>query len=313
AYALLWSSGLRDPVPYVIVGVANGVVGGFHFPAWQAFVSELVPRELLLNAVTLNSAQFNAARAFGPAVGGVVLALGGPAWSFGLNAVSFGASLLAVWMIEARPAARAEAGPRSSALADILDALGYLRRSPGLRRVLLVAALTSSLGQPLIYLVVVFADDVFRVGELQYGMLTASMGIGAVLATPLVAGWGTSLPRSVLVGLGASLYGGAVLGFGLAPVYWVGVVFLLLVGAAHLTSASTMNTVMQLQAAEHMRAKMLSFYLMVITAGMPIGSLVQGTLADVIGPRQTVAGAGVVLLTVSIFLSLSGRLRTIEG
>lgn len=176
-----------------------------------------------------------------------------------------------------------------------------------------MAALTSSLGQPLIYLVVVFADDVFRVGELQYGMLTASMGIGAVLATPLVAGWGTSLPRSVLVGLGASLYGGAVLGFGLAPVYWVGVVFLLLVGAAHLTSASTMNTVMQLQAAEHMRAKMLSFYLMVITAGMPIGSLVQGTLADVIGPRQTVAGAGVVLLTVSIFLSLSGRLRTIEG
>lgn len=312
-YAAMWAGGVRSPLPYVLVGLANGVVNGFHFPAWQAFVSELVPRDLLLNAVTLNSAQFNASRAFGPALGGVILAVGGPAWSFGLNAVTFSASLIAVWMIRARPAPRIDVGGvRASALADIRDAVGYLRRSVGIRRVLLVAALTSALAQPLIYLVVVFADDVFRVDEFRYGLLTASMGVGAVLVTPLVAGWGSGVARSRLVGVGATAYGVAVLGFGLSPTYLVGLAFLLLVGAAHLATASTLNTVVQLQSADHMRAKMLSFYLMVLTLGLPVGSLVQGALADAVGPRVTVATAGAVLLVVSGALFATGRLRAID-
>lgn len=314
AYAAMWAGGVRTPVPYVAVGLVNGIVNGFHFPAWQAFVSELVPRELLLNAVTLNSAQFNASRAFGPALGGIVLAVGGPAWSFAINAVTFTASLFAVAMISVRPAARAPvAGARPSALADIRAALGYVRRSPGIRRVLVVAGLTSALGQPLIYLVVVFADDVFRVGEVRYGVLTAAMGIGAVLATPFVAGWGSGMRRSTLVGVGATAYGASVMGFGIAPGYWLGVAFLAVVGASHLTSASTMNTVVQLQSAEHMRAKMLSFYLTILTLGLPVGTIVQGALSDAVGPRWTVAGAGVVLLVTSGWLASSGRLRVIDA
>src|SRR4029450_11158632 len=92
AFALwwVWSAGVRSPG--VIIGLAalSGVFAGLHIGSWQAFVSELVPREALLNAVTLTSAQFNAARAFGPAIGGVVLALVGPGWAFFVNGVKLG-------------------------------------------------------------------------------------------------------------------------------------------------------------------------------------------------------------------------------
>ena len=88
-FAAMWASGVDRPLAYIALGVVNGCVNGIQLPAWQAFVSELVPRGALLNAVTLNSAQFNASRAVGPAVGGLVLAFGGPGWSFLVNSLSY--------------------------------------------------------------------------------------------------------------------------------------------------------------------------------------------------------------------------------
>ena len=85
----MWSAGVRSPGAIVALAALSGAFAGLMIGSWQAFVSELVPREVLLNAVTLNSAQFNAARAFGPAIGGIVLATLGPGWGFFINAVSF--------------------------------------------------------------------------------------------------------------------------------------------------------------------------------------------------------------------------------
>jgi MFS family permease len=83
----------HQTLPVIIVLVAlSGIVTGINIPSWQSFVSELVPRDVLLNAVTLNSTQFNAARAFGPAIGGIVLATLGVSWAFLINAVSFSRS-----------------------------------------------------------------------------------------------------------------------------------------------------------------------------------------------------------------------------
>ena len=80
--AVLWWAGVREPLIYVAVNVIYGIGNGYALPAWQAYVADLVPRDFLMNAITLNSTQFNAARAIGPSVGGVVLAVLGPAWAF---------------------------------------------------------------------------------------------------------------------------------------------------------------------------------------------------------------------------------------
>ncbi len=96
---VMWEAGVRSPGALVAVVFATGVISALNIPSWQAFVSELVPKEDLLNAVTLNSAQFNAARAIGPALGGLVLATLGPSWAFLLNAISYIAVIGALWLV----------------------------------------------------------------------------------------------------------------------------------------------------------------------------------------------------------------------
>ena len=117
AMCAVWAAGIRSPVLMLALVAAGGVVTMSAQPTWQAFVADLVPREHLLNAVTLNSAQANGARAIGPAIGGVVLGTLGPAAAFLLNALSFVAVIAALLRMDVDdPRARRKAASwRSSA------------------------------------------------------------------------------------------------------------------------------------------------------------------------------------------------------
>ena len=101
AMALAWMQGVRSPTAYVTLAAASGLAGGLNLPAWQAFVSELVPKDLLLNAVTLNSAQFNSSRLVGPMLGGITVATAGPAAAFTVSAVGCLGVLTALVRIDA--------------------------------------------------------------------------------------------------------------------------------------------------------------------------------------------------------------------
>src|SRR5690606_23132859 len=114
------------------------------------------------------------------------------------------------------------------------------------------------LGGPLVELLVVFADEVFVVGDTAYGFLGAALGVGAVLGTPLVAGRGSGIARSRLVLTAVLAYGAALVAFGLAPTYGVGLLALLVNGAGYLAIASTLNTTIQLQVDEAMRGRVLA-------------------------------------------------------
>ena len=105
----VWQSGLRSPLGFIAIVSLNGVVFGVTMATWQAFVTQLVPREELLNAITLNSAQFNGSRAFGPALAGLVLARWGPGAAFLANALSFVAVVVALLLVR-RPAIDRQAG-----------------------------------------------------------------------------------------------------------------------------------------------------------------------------------------------------------
>ena len=99
----VWVLDWREPALILVIVALTGVFAGLNIPSWQAFVPALVPREDLASAITLNSTQFNAARAIGPALAGVLLAVAGPAWAFFLNGLSFVAVLVALAMV--RPCA----------------------------------------------------------------------------------------------------------------------------------------------------------------------------------------------------------------
>ena len=310
-FSAMWAAGVDRPLAYIALGVVNGCVNGIQLPAWQAFVSELVPRGALLNAVTLNSAQFNASRAVGPMIGGIVLAVGGPGWCFFTNSLTYVPAVLALVFIRV-PRLAPAGGDRPNAFKDAAAAVRYAADNPGIRLSILVAGVIAFFGQPVIHLVVIFANDVFKVGETQYGILAAATGVGAMLNTPFVAGRGSRLPRSRLVGYGWPIYGIALLGFAVSPYYWLAVVALAVLGAAHIATAATLNTVIQLQVEETLRAKVLALYLITLLAGLPLGAQLQGFLADVIGPRIAVGGAGVLLAATALWWVISGRTKVLD-
>lgn len=302
----LWFAWVTDhhSITVIIVLVAlSGIVTGINIPSWQSFVSELVPREVLLNAVTLNSTQFNAARAFGPAIGGLVLATLGVPWAFLINAVSFLAVIGALLLIHVPRLPKVARQDRPGVLREFWSSLGYSRARPGILACLIAVLALGGLGSPMIQLFPAFAHQVFDVGDLSYGLLGASLGLGSILAAPLIAGPGSGLARSRLVEIAMVGYGAAIVAFGLAPVYPLAIVALLVAGAGYLAIASTLNTTIQLQVDEVMRGKVIAVYIMFLTAALPIGSLIQGVLAQLVGPQAAVAVFGV------LFLAVCGWLR----
>ena len=311
--AIVWVAGVRSIGVILFLLLLSGVAGGLGIASWQAFVTELVPREHLLNAVTLNSAQFNAARAFGPALGGIVLATLGAGWSFFINALTFLGMVGALLMVRLPRVERAEPKGRAHPVAEMREALRYVRTEAGIVVSLIIVFSLGFLGGPLFNLLVVFADQVYEVGDGAYGLLAGCMGAGAILIAPLVAGKGSLLARSRLVSIAMVAYGAALMALAAAPVALLGAAALFVAGAGYLGISSTLNTTVQLQVTEEMRGKVLALYVIILTLGVPLGSLVQGWLVDVVGVQATVAGAGALFLVVFLVLRFgTSRLKAMD-
>lgn len=309
-----WVAGVRNIAVFLTVLTVSAFAGGFTVAAWQSFVTELVPREHLLNAVTLNSAQFNAARAFGPALGGLVLATLGVSWCFFINATSFLVMIGGLVLVRvAKRTIEAPAG-RPRPIAEMRQAIAYVRTVPGIVTCLLVVGALGLLGGPLFNLLVVFAQDVYGVGDGAYGLLAACLGTGAILVAPIVAGRGGGLSRSTLVTIAMAAYGSALVLLGAAPMVLLGGAALLVAGAGYLGITASLNTTVQLQVREDMRGRTMALYLMVLTAAVPIGAQLQGWMVDWIGVRWTVAGAGALFLAILVVLRfVLDRLGTMDA
>ena len=297
---IVWLAG-GDSVPALLVLVTlSAAANGLNIPAWQAYVTELVPREDLLNAITLNSAQFNAARAIGPAIAGVVLATLGPAWGFFLNAVSFVAVIVALLLMRAADVHRER--PAGTVRQQFVEGWRYVRASREILLCMALVVLVAGLGMPVAQLMPVYAADVFHVGKQGYGLLASALGIGGIVATPLIGGWGGAVRRSRLVLLSLLVYGAVLVGFAQSPGMGLAVLCAGLAGACFLAVVSTLNTTVQLLVDERLRGRIMAIYVMAFTAAYPIGSLIQGAAADHLGAPMTTTIAGAALLAVTIWV-----------
>ncbi|MEW6475673.1 MAG: MFS transporter [Actinomycetota bacterium] len=285
-----------------LVGLA-GMVTGLGIPAWQSFVAELVPRQSLLNAVTLNSAQFNASRAIGFMLGGLALYSVGPGLSFLANGLSYLAVLGALAAIRPRPDGNVDSGEATLATpaevagpATFRLGLAYVRDHPGLQLAVVTVGIVMFLGGPVIQLAPVFARDTFGVDERAYGFLAAALGIGATAGSVVLGAYGDGVRRSRLVIAAVVTYGVAVLGMAVTPSYAGGLAAMTCIGVAYLAVASVLNTSIQLAVDDRFRGRVLALYVMVFTGAYPLGSLVQGVATDRFGVRAVVGVAGAALL-----------------
>jgi MFS family permease len=293
---LVYSAGATDTAVLIALVFATGVVQGLNLPAWQAFVPELVPRHAWMNAMTLNSAQFNAARAIGPAIAGVVLARFGPSWAFFLNALSYLAVIAAVYAVPRHLGAHAADRVTRGLLPQVRESLAFARSTRGVLVALVLLALGAGLGQPVFQLMPVFAAEVYDVQAWRYGLMAASLGAGGVIGAVLLGVFGANRRRSTIVNVSLTSYAMALIVFGASVVYLLGVIVLVIAGAFYISVAASLNTSVQMQVPEDLRGGVLALYVMTFNLAYPVGSLLQGIAADLVGPRWTVVGCGTIIL-----------------
>jgi len=311
----VWTTGSRSLLAILGLVAAMGLVWGMTMPSWQAFVNDLVPREDLVSAVSLNSLQFNAARSIGPAVAGLIIAALGPGWAFALNAVSFGFVVVALVVVRTRSAGPAAGREAPGVLTGFVEAVRYIPGQPGIVLVILLVAILGLFGTPVFGFTVVFAGSVYDVGALQLGLLNAALGVGAVAAVPVVVRSTGHGGLSWTVRLGLAAMGAAMVVFGLVPGYWGGLASLVLVGFGFLATISAGNTAVQLIVADHLRGRVMAVRLMAYMLSVPIGALLLGWISDQVGPRVTMAlGGSLLVLTAAALVTARGRraLRRID-
>ncbi len=314
-----WAVGVGSPWVWVGMFFMRGAVAGLRLPIWQAFVSECVPRRHLRNAVTLNSTQFNAARTLGPAIGGLVIGLAGPGWALLLAVVLNGPVIVALGMMD-RADLRRPSGPPGAGttegraiLADYRESIRYVAASPGIRAAIMTVTLIATISNPIVTQLVVFAEEVFEVSPFWFGVLGSAQGLGAVMAAPLVAGELGRVRRSRLQLAATVGFGLAVMLFGLAPVFWVGFLALGAIGAMHLTSASNLNSSVQLQVDDAIRGRVMAIYLMGVLGTTPFANLAMGWLISVFGPRPVVTIGGLLMVIGGLVLFGTGRLQRLDS
>jgi len=278
----LWEVGLLA----ALLGVNNA----FESPARQAFMLEMVGPATLRNAVSLNSVLVNVARIVGPALAGMLIVLSGEGVCFLINAASFAAVIASLLTLDRAAINRSEPSPRSPG--QLREGLRYVAGVPDLAVPLAMMALAGALAYEFQVTLPVMASRALHAGAGGFGLMTAAMGVGAVVGGLFVAARGrTGLAPLTLA---AAAFGVLLGGAALAPSLTVELLALALVGGASISFMSTGNSTLQLRCAPNMRGRVMSLWFVAFQGSTPIGGPIVGWAMAQAGAR---AGLGIGAMT----------------
>jgi MFS family permease len=302
----------------LLISFLAGVASALNYPAYQSLYPDLVNRGDLVNAVALNSAQFNMSRAIGPTLAGLALGTLGAAACFYLNAVSFLALIIALLVIVI-PRREIQKGP--SFWAAVLDGFRHYRQKPFLLILLTVPAYLSFLGLPFIVLMPVYARDLIKVGASGLGYLMAGAGIGAVISALVLAARSKEKQRRAgYIFTSASIFSLALILLAHAHSFWWAFLLLIVVGATMVGSLTLTNMTLQMSSPPELRGRIMSVFFLAMSGLLPFGNLAAGAVAQSLGTRFALTWAGAIcliyFLTLLILLPrlrLAGKLPSLAG
>jgi MFS family permease len=298
ALAVLSATGRITPLNVTLTVLGLGCVAALGFPAYQAILPDIVPQDELLAASSLSMAQYNLGRVVGPALAGLVLAFGSYTFAFVLNALSFGAVLVAVCLIRVPPrAADDEVGGLWRRIAT--GARGAWAE-PGCRAAILGIATAALFLSPFIALIPAVAINLLGAGEGGTSVLITAQGVGAVggaLALPSLA---QRFGRRRVLLVDMVVLPGLLVVYALAPSLPFATAALAAVGAAYIGILSGLGTLVQLRAPAALRGRILSLYMVALGVVYPIGSVIQGALGDRFGLRVVTAACAVAFVAVML-------------
>jgi MFS family permease len=297
--ALVDYAGVRSLWPIYALGAAGSAFWAFDGPARQSLVPNLVPREHVPNAISLNTIMFQTASVIGPALGGVVIARWSVGWAYAINAISFLFVIGALLMMRDLPP-RATAAPAEFSLAAARAGLRFVFRTPLIRSTMLLDFFATFFASATA-LLPIYAQDILHVGARGYGLLSAAPSVGAMLAgAALVPLIDRIERRGPVLLLGVAGYGIATVVFGLARSFALTFVCLALTGATDTVSMVIRNVIRQLQTPDEMRGRMTSINMIFFMGGPQLGELEAGLVAQAWGaPFSVVTGGLGCLLAVA--------------
>lgn len=279
------------------MAVVLGLINMVDNPTRQTFVGEMVGRDELPNAVTLNSVMVNVARAIGPAVAGVLIATVGSGWCFLVNGASFVCvliSLKAMHTDELFPA------PRAARLrGQLREGFRYVGRTPIVRDSLVMMGLIGCLTYEFQTTLPLMAGGTFHGDSRTYGFLTACMGAGAVVGGLIAAGRRRGSPTRLVTT--AAVFGVSVLAAALAPSLVTEQLVLLAVGACSVTFLALGNSTLQLEADPSMRGRVMSLWSVAFLGSTPIGGPLVGFVGGALGARFGLGLGGIAALAAAAY------------
>ena len=296
ALGLLTQAGVVRLWEVFVLATLLGFVNMVDNPARQTFVLEMVGRDDLPNAVSLNSVVMNSARVIGPAIGGALIALVGLAVCFEANAASYLAVIVGLSLMHRAQLHRS--APVARASGQLRQGLRYVWRTPGLRHPLLLVAVVGTLAYNFQVVLALLAKLTFHGGAGTYSALTSLMGGGAVVGGLVVASRNRpDIHRLTAIGVG---FGILILGVAVSPTLPVALAVIFPMGALSIAFIATANATLQLRADPSMRGRVMALYAIAFLGTTPIGSPLVGWISQVSSPRTALAVGALATVVASV-------------
>ena len=304
----------------LMLSFITGCAQAFGGPAYQSLIPSLVDKRDLTNAIALNSIQFNVARVLGPLFAGAVLSLFAN-WGFSessseamaacftLNALSYLVVIYALVSLHVKHIPPVTTQPM---LEELRGGLRYVRQTPALPPLIVLAFATTFLGMPLLTLLPVYARDIYHQGVGQYSHMMAFAGAGAIAGSLIVA-WLGRFKRMGVATLGVQIAFGLLIAlFAVTRVMYVSYALLFLTNVALMVVFSTVTSLVQFIAPNEMRGRVMSIYMLAFRGGMPLGSLTSGYFATLFSaPTILVVNGGLLMAVATYFLVRGHGIREI--
>ncbi len=306
-----WMVGFHEPVAFLVLAAIGGLVGGVTTPAWNSYVPLLVPRDLIPSAIRLNSMQFAVGRSIGPLIAAAVLKPWGPGATFGVNALSF---VFVIVVLATLPASRPTATTIQPPLRQAIEGWQHVSA----RRNLLVAPVTvfvcGFFGSCIVQLAAAIVDEQFNRDRNQIGIVVSAFGAGSIVGSVLVTVVGNrwSRSRSVYLGMLAWVAGLALLSS--TQTLKIGIIALVVMGFAHVVTATSVNTALQVQVDENFRGRAIAAYLQGFFLGVALGAFVLARLAGAIDLRGVFLLGSIAMATYCVIaFMVFDRMRVLDG
>ncbi|HKH90562.1 MAG TPA: MFS transporter [Gemmatimonadaceae bacterium] len=265
----------------------NGLIASIEIPARQAMMIDLVGRDDLPDAIALNSSGFNLARVVGPGLAAAVIARLGIAWCFFLNAASFVAVLVGLFMMQLPPfmPMRHRTGPWQG----VVQVMRYMRDTRDVRALMLMVTVYSILGAPVLALMPVVAREMFGLGAGGYGLLLSFLGVGGLTGALGLAAVGDRIARTRLLTVASMLWPALLMVFSLTRVPWVGYALLLAIGCVMILNGAISNGLLQGIVPDALRGRIMAAYgLVVVGVSQVVGAFTGGAIAHSFGVAATI-------------------------